>query len=81
MAMKPLLGRQSEILNAITAYIEAHGHPPTTKRLCAMLNMHRGALQRSIDKLVERGYLARLPVGTLQVRLPTGTRARAPDGD
>jgi DNA-binding MarR family transcriptional regulator len=61
--------RDNEVLQALHLYFAEHGHMPTCKELSFSINIKRGQLSRNLNRLVRRGYLHELPLGTLRYAL------------
>lgn len=72
-ANHPPTPRDAEVLAAIEASLRCRGRMPTMKELCADAAIHRSALYRNLNRLVENGMLIRQPRGTLAMSIPTTT--------
>lgn len=57
-----LTARQQELLSFIQAFQREHGHAPSFDQMAAGINAaSRGAVHGMVGRLIERGYLRKLP--------------------
>jgi len=57
--MKPLTGRQKEILKYLQAYQSEHGYPPSLRETAARFRINLGTVQDHLAALIRKGYVER----------------------
>jgi repressor LexA len=64
----PLTWRQNSVLDALKAYIDAHGYSPSLRDLCNITGLSQGTVHTSLNALDRRGLVTWEPSHARTVR-------------